>query len=259
MGAVYRARDERLGRLVALKIVRATGEGGKPDAEATARLMREARAAAALAHPHIVALYDVGEHDGVPCIAMELVEGPSLRRLVGGDAPPAQRIDWLRQIAEALGAAHDLGIVHRDIKPDNVVLRDGRHAKVLDFGLARAATLAGDADLVASAGLATITREDRVIGTPAYMAPEQIRGEDLDGRCDQFAWGVMAYELLAGAIEVGVPSAMPAVVRRSPSPSPSCLAMPKSSSLARSPLGVSGSAIRMTFSGFRSRCTIPFL
>jgi serine/threonine protein kinase/tetratricopeptide (TPR) repeat protein len=202
MGAVYRARDERLGRFVALKIVR-SGAGSLPRPETTARFLREGRAAAALTHPHVVAIYDVGEDDGVPWLAMELVEGASLRQQIAGDATIAQRVRWLREIAEALGAAHAIGIVHRDMKPDNVMIGSDGRAKVLDFGLARAATNLdppGPDALTASPELGAITRDGAVIGTPAYMAPEQIRGEAVDGRCDQFAWGVTAFEVLSGRL-----------------------------------------------------------
>jgi tetratricopeptide (TPR) repeat protein len=204
MGAVYRARDDRLGREVALKVVRADGDGhAKPSAEANARLVREARAAAALTHPNVVAIYDVGDEDGVPFIAMELVAGSSVRTLNAGDASIDARLRWLRQIADALRAAHELGIIHRDIKPDNVVVRADGQVKVLDFGLARTALSVGaDAEVAptVSPDLATITRDGGAIGTPAYMAPEQIRGEPLDGRCDQFAWGVTAFEVLSGRL-----------------------------------------------------------
>ncbi|EYF01067.1 protein kinase domain-containing protein [Chondromyces apiculatus] len=200
MGAVYRAHDARLGRRVALKVLTgaATGE------EAGARLLREARAAAALDHPNAVSIFDIGEIEGAPYIAMELVPGQTLRAVLeeqGGaqQAQQAQRISWLVDVARVLGVAHKRGLVHRDIKPENVMVREDGVVKVLDFGIAR--RTGGGADPSAStqsAALPTLTTEGVKPGTPVYMAPEQIRGEPLDGRADQFAWGVLAYELLTG-------------------------------------------------------------
>jgi serine/threonine-protein kinase len=209
MGEVYCARDPRLERLVALKIVRADGALGP---EGSARLLREARAAAALAGPNVVAIYDVGEVTsegplhGLPYIAMELVPGKSLRALVGDAAIPLEkRVGWLLDVARTLGAAHRQGIVHRDVKPENVMIAEDGVVKVLDFGIARRLDVhveAAPGDAAASAGAASVrtllTRAGTAIGTPAYMAPEQLRGETLDGRADQFAWAVLAYELLTG-------------------------------------------------------------
>jgi serine/threonine-protein kinase len=190
MGRVHRALDTVLGRRVALKVL-ATTEGDPRAAVHAARLLREARAAAALDHPNVVALYDVGEHEGAPFIAMELVEGCSLRRLIAGAAPWPQRVRWLAEIASALDAAHRAGLIHRDVKPDNVMIRRDGRAKVLDFGIARLTAQAEDESL------APLTSDGLVVGTPRYMAPEQLRREALDGRSDQFSWGVLAYELLA--------------------------------------------------------------
>jgi serine/threonine-protein kinase len=202
MGVVYRARDPKLHRSVALKVLapRREGASSESEAEGAARLLREARAAAALDHPNAVAIFDVGEVEGAPFIAMELVEGSSLRAHVGdASATLAQRVGWLVDVAKALHAAHERGLVHRDVKPENVMVRRDGVAKVLDFGIARRAraesTAAADA-----AALPTITGEGIVVGTPLYMAPEQLRGEKLDGRADQFAWGSMGYELLAGKL-----------------------------------------------------------
>jgi serine/threonine protein kinase/tetratricopeptide (TPR) repeat protein len=193
MGRVYRARDTKLGRLVALKVLGTTPSG--VSTEGLGRMMREARAAAAFDHPNAVALFDVGEHDGTPYIAMELVEGRSLRSYVGDPAVSlTTRIRWLADIARALGAAHRRGLVHRDIKPENVMVRDDGAVKVLDFGIARR-THSEQASPVT-----TLTAAGVVVGTPLYMAPEQIRAISVDGRTDQFAWGVMAYELLAGEL-----------------------------------------------------------
>jgi serine/threonine-protein kinase len=198
MGAVYRAHDPRLGRRVALKVLADGGDG----AEARARLLREARAAAALDHPNAVAIFDVGEHEGQPYIVMELVEGRTLRALVGdATVPPATRLTHLVDAARALAGAHRRGLVHRDVKPENVMVRDDGAVKVLDFGIARSARRTGDPAVSTTApALATLTLDGARLGTPVYMAPEQIRGDALDGRADQFAWGVLAYELLAGRL-----------------------------------------------------------
>ncbi len=201
MGEVYRAHDPALKRDVALKILRA--DPGATVSRATERMLSEARKQARLDHPNIAAVYDAGqvvepaEHRGAAFLAMELIVGAPLRRFIGDAAvDTATRVRWLEEIARALGAAHAQGLVHRDVKPENVMIRaDDRRAKVVDFGIAKR-TVAPIVDL----GAATITqeREGVLVGTPMYMAPEQIAGEELDGRADQFAWGVVAYELLTG-------------------------------------------------------------
>ncbi|WP_394844237.1 protein kinase [Pendulispora brunnea] len=221
MGELFRAFDTRLQRRVALKVLRRDrNEGsdsgqsapttGKTVSEASARILREARAAAALNHPNVVAIHDVGERDGVPFIAMEYVKGKSLRAFVGSPTPSFEtRLEWVIDVARALGAAHDRGLVHRDIKPDNVMIRDDGVVKVLDFGIARYHKAIPDS----AAELRTYPTMNesgergtndvpgpRVLGTPGYMAPEQIRGEACDGRADQFSWGVMAYELFTGKL-----------------------------------------------------------
>jgi serine/threonine-protein kinase len=201
MGAVYAARDESLGRWVALKLVEPSVDADADKvAEANARLEREASAVAALSHANAVAVYDVGEHEGAPYLAMELVDGETLRQKIGKDIPITTRIEWLCAIADALGAAHAKGIIHRDVKPENVMIRGDGVVKVLDFGIARAvksAAAPGAADEVATP-LPTITTEGIPLGTPLYMAPEQLMGKPLDARADQFSWAVLAYELLAG-------------------------------------------------------------
>jgi len=203
MGRVFRAFDPRLGRRVALKVLSAPEQGGVAAKDAAARMMREARAAAAFNHPNVVAIYDVGEVDGAPFIAMELVEGASLRAYVADvNVPLAAKIGWLLDVARALGAAHRAGLVHRDVKPENVLITPEGIAKVLDFGVARYADVlpAGPNAFATTPTQAAITGEGVVIGTPQYMAPEQLRMEPLDGRCDEFAWGVMAFELLSGRL-----------------------------------------------------------
>ncbi len=212
MGQVYRATDERLRRQVALKLLSAASL----EAGAAERLLREARAAAAIDHPNVVAIFDVGEENAIPFLAMELVPGATLRRYVGGAAPLAQRLQWLLAVARALAAAHKRGLVHRDIKPENVMVREDGLAKVLDFGIARPASpmdangtpVARDRDLSAHAAhadsplspLSLKTGDSAALGTPLYMSPEQLTGAPLDGRSDQFSWGVVAWELVAGKI-----------------------------------------------------------
>ncbi|MCL2449366.1 MAG: protein kinase, partial [Polyangiaceae bacterium] len=205
MGDVFCARDTQLQRNVALKVLRVSDldeNDGESPSSSVIRMMREARAAAALQHPNIVTVHDVGQivsdkGDEVSCfISMELIEGRRLRDYVRkSDVPVEKQLTWLAEIARALAFAHDRGIIHRDIKPENVMIRDDGVVKVLDFGLARRAP-----EALAQAGIAlpSITEKGSVVGTIRYMAPEQMCGEVLDGRADQFSWGVVAYELLAG-------------------------------------------------------------
>ncbi|MBI2389916.1 MAG: protein kinase [Deltaproteobacteria bacterium] len=203
MGTVYRAFDELLRRRVALKVVRADLAS---DSTARARLLREARAVAALDHPNVVSLHDVGVQDGELYIAMEHVTGRPLGDYVGDPSIPfSTRVGWLLDVARALSAAHRRGLVHRDVKPANVLVREDGLAKVLDFGIARAAHLDQEAVTqdapaapTAHGDAVTLTAQGDLVGTPRYMAPEQITGEPVDGRADQFAWGVLAYELLSG-------------------------------------------------------------
>lgn len=197
MGCVYRAYDPRLERRVALKVI----SEGVASAASDARLLREARAAAAFDHPNAVAIFDVGELDGAPFIVMELVEGRTLRRAPGETPQPvATRVAQLAAVARALAAAHERGLIHRDIKPENVMIRDDGTVKVLDFGIARRTGGSVDPQSATQSALPTLTVEGVKLGTPVYMAPEQIRGDALDGRTDQFAWGVVAYELLANQL-----------------------------------------------------------
>jgi len=195
MGEVYRARDTRLGRDVALKILPESfaGEGDR-----LRRFEQEARAVAALNHPNILAIHDIGEQGASPFIVSELLEGESLRAVLDR-GPVAQRktIDYGVQIAHGLAAAHEKGIVHRDLKPENVfVTKDGR-IKILDFGLAKLAQNAG-----AGSDEVTLTSERTavgvVMGTASYMAPEQVRAEGADARSDIFAFGAVLYEMLSG-------------------------------------------------------------
>jgi serine/threonine-protein kinase len=198
MGQVYRAHDTKLERRVALKII----SEGQSSPESNARLIREAKAAAALDHPSAVAIFDVGDAEGTPYIVMELVSGQTLRGAVGQPGTPMDmRIGWLSDVAKVLAAAHKRGLIHRDIKPENVMVRDDGLVKVLDFGIARRAGGSVDpSGPTQTPALATLTIKGDRLGTPVYMAPEQIKGDELDGRADQFAWGVMAFELLTGKL-----------------------------------------------------------
>lgn len=192
MGEVFRAHDERLDRDVAIKLVRPSS-GGNPDH--LRRFEQEARAAAALNHPNIVAIYDVGVEDGVPYIVSELLEGETLRpRLSQGPLSPRQAADYALQTVRGLIAAHERRIVHRDLKPENLFLtRDGR-VKILDFGVAK---LQPDPDRSVE-NLTTVTKAGAVIGTVAYMSPEQLRGKPVDHRSDIFSVGAILYEMVAG-------------------------------------------------------------
>jgi serine/threonine-protein kinase len=207
MGAVYVATDTALGRSVALKVVAFDPRLDDSAArDARMRLVREARAAASLSHPNVVTLHDVGEHEGMPFLAMELVPGASLRERMGAPATVEEKLGWLRDIARALAAAHDSAIVHRDVKPENVIVQPDGHAKVLDFGIARRPAAVVDVNAPTAApddALGTLTHAGALVGTPRYMAPEQLRGEAVDARTDQFAWGVLAYELFSGQLPWG--------------------------------------------------------
>jgi len=201
MAEVYRARDTRLGREVALKVV---SEALAGDGELLGRFEREARLAGSLNHPNVVAVHDVGLHDGSPFFVTELLEGQTLRdRLARGPVPLATALDWGVQMAQGLAAAHERGIVHRDLKPENVFLTRDGHVKVLDFGIAKLVESArrrephGVMDATESpSGGATGT--GRVIGTPGYMSPEQVRGDPVDARTDFFSLGEVLYEMVSG-------------------------------------------------------------
>jgi serine/threonine-protein kinase len=188
MGVVYAGRDERLDRPVALKLIGAD----TPGEEERRRFAREAKAAARVNHPHVCQVYEVDEHAGQPFIAMELLAGePLSERLAGGPVAPADAVAWTLQVLDALRALHAQSLVHRDLKPSNVFL--GPHGvKVLDFGLAR--EVQGSIDT----GANPITRTGAVMGTPRYMAPEQVYGHETDARTDLFAAGAILFEMLAG-------------------------------------------------------------
>ncbi len=194
MGVVYSAEDVRLGRPVALKFV---SQELADDQQAVQRLRSEARAASALNHPHICTIYDIGEDNQRPFIVMELMKGQTLRdRLAGGPLKPYQVVDIGIEIADALRAAHTSGVVHRDIKPGNIFITEGGHVKILDFGLAKLTPL--QLGSVSTAHSPDATAPGVMLGTTGYMSPEQVAGEQLDGRSDLFSLGVVLYESATG-------------------------------------------------------------
>jgi two-component system LytT family response regulator len=196
MGVVYRALDTTLGREVALKVL-ALGAGRDPEQER--RLKVEARAAAALAHPAVSVVYEIDEAEGAFFIAMELVRGRPLAALLAG-APmePARALDLAIEVAEGLAEAHARGVVHRDLKPKNVMLTESGHAKIIDFGLAKLLRPRPPFESGADTPAWGDTDPGRILGTAAYMSPEQVRGAEVDARSDLFAFGALVYEMLAG-------------------------------------------------------------
>jgi serine/threonine-protein kinase len=190
MGVVYKARDPKINRVVAVKTVSLAGQPPEEELEYRERFVREAEAAGRLSHPGIVTIFDVGEEPETraPYIVMEYVSGPSLEKMLSGEnrtLPLETALQLTLELAEALDCAHGQGVVHRDLKPANILITEDGHAKIADFGIAKL-------------NLANLTLVGRVLGTPAYMSPEQLNGEEVDGRSDLFSLGVILYTVLTG-------------------------------------------------------------
>ena len=196
MGEVYRARDTRLAREVAIKVL---PESLASDVERLRRFEKEARSASALNHPNIVTIHDIGSESGVSYIAMELVEGATLRELLAsGPLPIKKLLQIAPQVAEGLARAHEAGIVHRDLKPENVMVKKDGLVKILDFGLAKLSSTGSGSDEASQLPTMTGTQPGVVVGTVSYMSPEQASGQTVDFRSDQFSLGSMLYEMATG-------------------------------------------------------------
>jgi len=214
---VYRGRDPRLGRDVAIKVFPANASA---DPGRLRRFEQEARAAAALNHPNILAVYDVGVHDGAPYIVLELLDGEMLRRrLAGGPLPVREALDFALQIAHGLAVAHERGIVHRELKPDNVFITTEGRAKILDFGLAKLVDTEASGAIEVASVVPTGAPQPRPglgLGMSGYMSPEQVRGAPVDGRSDIFALGAILYEMVTGRCAFArktLPETIAAIVR----------------------------------------------
>ena len=198
MGEVYRAKDHKLGRDVAIKVLR---EELASDPERLRRFEQEARSASALNHPNIITIHDIGKHEATPYIAMEFVEGKTLREMLAdGPLPTKKLLQLATQIAEGLAKAHSAGIIHRDLKPENLMVTSDGYVKILDFGLAKLLPEAVDFGSEEITITKELTRAGVILGTVGYMSPEQASGRPLDHRSDQFSFGSILYEMATGKI-----------------------------------------------------------
>src|SRR6266481_136242 len=196
MGEVYRAHDARLDRTVAIKVLPASFSA---DRDRLQRFAQEARAAAALNHPNILSIFDIGDENGAPYVVSELLEGETLRdRLRSGPISSRKTIDYAVQVARGLSAAHEKGIVHRDLKPENLFLTNDGRMKILDFGLAKLTRPEIESGSADAPTMHAATEPGLVMGTVGYMSPEQVRGKAADQRSDIFAFGAILYEMVSG-------------------------------------------------------------